>query len=893
MALTPGSRLGSYEVLAPLGAGGMGEVYRARDTKLDREVAIKVLPAAVAQDPERLVRFERESKVVASLNHPNIAQVYGVEENGGARALVMELVAGSTLSVPQPIDTALDYARQIAEALEAAHERGITHRDLKPANIMVTPQGVVKILDFGLATAPPREGAPAPGNSPTFTMAATQAGMIMGTAGYMSPEQAAGKAVNRRSDIWSFGVVLWEMLTGARLFEGETVSHTLADVLRAPIEFGKLPQSTPEPIAELVRRCLDRNIGTRLQAIGEARIAIQKYQKDPTAGVKALPPSQAPPAKRSWTPWIAAAAFAIAAAGLGFVAYRHLQEPRSKALRTHLLPPDKSNFLPSSAPAISPDGSKLAFVGLQDGRPHLWIRDLDSLGARIVTGSVGASSPFWSPDSLSIGFQAEGKLKRIDLSGGAVLTLCAAEGNVHGASWSSRGVIVFPSSATGPLQRVSAAGGAPTPATALDQSGGEVSHRLPWFLPDDRHFLYTVRNVDQGKSAVYVGDLESSARSVVLQAEAHAAYTPHGGFLVYTTGGNVDGPLMAQAFDLSTFRVTGEPLRIVESVNLSTSTWAKHQFSVATEGTLVYMASGAASSSHLTWYDRSGKVLGTVGEPSGGVRTAAISPDGSTVATEGFQSGNRDVWLHDLERGTSSRFTFNSTGSNAMAPAWSPDGKVLLYFQLENFSPAGVMKKPLAGNGAAELLTAEWGVPPRALSFLRWSNDGRFLVARTNPGGPTGSDIWMLPLNPPGEKPRPYLESKANEGAPALSPSSDWLSYASDETQRFEVYVQSFPVPGRKYQVSVNGGSASQWSHDGKDLFFIGPGRKMMVVTVGRNGERLEIGTPKVLFDSKITVDNFTSFDVTKDGRFLIPSQEGSANIPLTLVVNWQAALKR
>jgi Tol biopolymer transport system component len=416
---------------------------------------------------------------------------------------------------------------------------------------------------------------------------------------------------------------------------------------------------------------------------------------------------------------------------------------------------------------------------------------------------------------------------------------------------------------------------------------------LPWFLPDGRHFLYTERNMDMAKSAIYVGDLDSPARVEVIRTEAHAAYTPSGGFLIYTSGGSFDGPLMAQSFDTSTFRLTGDPVQLVESVNLSTSIWAQHQFSVAADGSLVYMSSGAANASQLTWYDRSGKALGTVGEPGAWVRTAAISPDGRTVATEGLQSGSRDVWLHDLTRGTSSRFTFNPAGSNAFSPAWSPDGQSLVYSQVENSRAIGIMHKPLAGDGAATLLSGGWGVPNRAVNFVRWSNDGRHIVARANPGGPTGSDIWMLPLHPPGEKPRPYLQSKANEGTPSLSPSGDWLAYSSDETQVFQVYVQSFPVPGRKQQVSVNGGAASQWSHDGTELFFIAPDRKMMAVSVGQRGDRLEIGSPRALFDSKITVTNFTSFGVTKDGRFLIPSQEGGAGIPMTLVVNWQAALKR
>ena len=895
MPLTAGTRLGPYEILSPIGAGGMGEVYRAKDTKLDREVAIKVLPAAVAQDRERLSRFEREAKVLASLNHPNIAQIYGLEESGETRALVMELVAGSTLSVPQPLETALQYGRQIAEALEAAHEKGITHRDLKPANIMITPEGVVKVLDFGLATVPGREAADVktardPANSPTFTMAATQAGMIMGTAGYMSPEQAAGKTVDKRSDIWSFGVVLWEMLTGVRLFEGETISHTLADVLRAPIDFARLPPSLPPPVIELVKRCLDRNLKTRLQAIGEARIAIQKYQADPERWAEGPAPAKVRPRSLAWAAWVAAG-LTVAAFGLNYVAYRHLREPAAKMVITSVLPPEKSNFVTNSPPALSPDGRKLAFAAVQEGKTLLWIRDLDSLAPRSVARTEGASNPFWSPDSQSIGFFADGKVKRIDLAGGTVLTLCSTEGNVHGASWSSRGVILFPESQRGALSRVAASGGTPARVTTLDKTAGEISHRLPWFLPDGRHFLFTVRNQEVAKSAVYVGDLDSKERIPVLKASGHAAYVPVGGFLVFTAAGIGDAPLMAQAFDPSNFRTAGEPIPIVESVD--STVWAQHQFSVSRDGALVY-SSSVSHRSQLTWFDHSGKVLGTVGTPSAGLLKAAVSPDGSSVAADNFQSGSRDIWLHDVTRGASSRFTFNANGAGAMAPAWSPDGKYLIFVYYENSRPtATIMRKAIGSAGVVEPVGSPWGNPARSVDSVGWSRDGRYVFAGLHAGGDTGADIWMLPLNPAGEKPRPFLQTTAHERAPNLSPSGDWLAYMSDETRRFEVYVQSFPNPGRKYQVSVNGGGSPVWSRDGKELYFIAPDRKMMAVGIRQNGGNLDLGTPKALFDPKITANNYASFDVASDGRFLIPVQEQGADLPMTLVINWQAGLKK
>jgi eukaryotic-like serine/threonine-protein kinase len=878
MSLRPGSRLGVYEVLAPLGAGGMGEVYRARDTRLDREVAIKVLPDSVAGDPERLARFEREAKVVASLNHPNIAQIYGVEEH----AIVMELVTGSTLTVPQPLDTALEYARQIAEALEAAHEKGIAHRDLKPANIMITGEGVVKVLDFGLATVPERAAATgATANSPTFTMAATQAGMIMGTAAYMSPEQAAGKAVDKRSDIWSFGVVLWEMLAGARLFDGETVSHTLADVLRAPIDFGKLPPSTPAPIAELVRRCLDRNVKTRLQAIGEARIVIQRFQADPA------PASTTLRAKPSRAAWAVAAALGIAAAALGVVAYRHVAEPIPPQLKFSVLPADKAILSPNSPPAISPDGRKLAFSAARDGHTMLWVRDLDSMTARSISGTEGASDPFWSPDSRSIGFTAESRLKRVDAAGGAVIALASEDSNIHGGSWSSRGVILYPSSGASGLFRVPATGGEAAPATTLDEAAGEISHRLPWFLPDGRHFLYSVRNIDQaGKSAVYLGDLDSKERTLVLRGEGHAQFAAEGGYLVYSLKGTADSILMAQRLDTRNFRLSGEPFPIAERVDLSSAIWAQHQFSVARDGTLAYTANGLENNARLSWFDRNGQPAGSLGNmnPLG----LAISPDGKTVAFGSTMAGAADIWLYDVARGTSSRLTFNTTAAGTVSPAWAPDGKSLIFSQYLSSKPSTVVRMSIAGGAAVPLSAGSWGNPPRPVNALNWSRDGKYVVGRLNPGGPTGSDIWVLALDPPGQNPQPYLAGPANEGDPSIAPGSDWLAYSSEETRRFEVYVQSFPKPGVKYQVSVNGGIKPVWRRDGKELYFIGSDQKMMAATVRNTGGRLEIGTPVPLFDSNMVARLNANFDVTADGRFLMPVQEHTASLPITIVMHWQ-----
>ena len=629
MPLSVGDRLGPYEILTPLGAGGMGEVFRAKDTKLDREVAIKVLPRVLADDPERIARLDREAKVLASLNHPNIAQIYGIEQ----RALVMELVKGETLQGPLPLDEALRLAMQIADALEAAHEKGIVHRDLKPANIMITPAGVVKVLDFGLAKAAEAPDGGDPQNSPTLTMSPTRAGMILGTAAYMSPEQARGKAVDRRADIWAFGVVLYEMLTGRQAFTGETVSDILAAVLTKELDL----EQVPVKVRKLLRRCLQKDPKQRLRDIGEARFLLEDAPPDRVGHGRPLP-------------WIAAGVFAVAALALGLVAYRHVNE-ETRVLKMSVLRPDKATFKATSLPAVSPDGRRLAFVATTDGKDQLWVRDLDSLAARALTGTDGADDPFWSPDSRLIAFFADGKLKKIEVAGGPALTLCdAALG--RGGTWSKNGVIVFGVN-NGGTYRVPAAGGSATPLTTPDRASGETSHRLPWFLPDERHFLYTANNQEREKVAVYAGDLDSKNRKLVVSADSNAMYTPPG-YLLFVR----ERTLMAQPFDAGKLQITGDAVPVAEQVD-SSSLAAQNQFSASQNGVLAYTSGASGGGLLLTWFDRSGKVTGTLGAP-GFVDWGAISPDGNTVAADHADPQIRiiDIWLHDLARGTASRFTF-------------------------------------------------------------------------------------------------------------------------------------------------------------------------------------------------------------------------------------------
>jgi Tol biopolymer transport system component/predicted Ser/Thr protein kinase len=871
MSLAAGSKLGPYEILAPIGAGGMGEVYRARDTKLERDVAIKVLPAALAQDPERLARFEREAKVLAALNHPNIAQIYGIED----RALIMELVDGQTLQGPLPLETALDYARQIADALEAAHEKSIIHRDLKPANIMITPSGVVKVLDFGLAAVSQSSDPSNPANSPTLTISPTRAGMILGTAAYMSPEQARGKAVDKRADIWAFGVVLYEMLTGKQLFQGETVSDTLAQVLTKEPDWKQLPAK----VRRLLRRCLDKDPKRRLRDIGDAWELLED-----------LPTPTAP--SRSWlgmTSSVAAGVFALVAATLAFIHFRE-KPPVQEVVRFEIPAPANAKFDDFSGPVVSRDGRKIAFIATgADRKPMIWVRSLDAEEARPLAGTEDAYGPFWSPDSRFLAFASGGKLKKIGATGGPAQPLCDAP-SLRGGVWTSDNRILF--GTLGPLQVVSASGGMPTPLTVVDHSRNELAHAVSAMLPDGHHFFYLRVSVPVEKGGVYIGSLdarpEQQGTKRLLPDFTGAVYVPSllagdaPGFLLFVRGltlgsTTAGGTLMAQPFDLKRLELSGEAVPVAEQVT---------SFSSSPTGVLAFWSGGPQGNTQLTWYDRKGNVLTKAGE-IGEYNNFRLAPDEKRIAFDrpDAESGSMDVWVMDLIRGTTSRLTFDPAIDNL--PIWSPDGLRILYPN----NRTGVFDlyvKAATGAGQEEVLVklgtpTGWGT--------HWSRDGRFIMYEI-PGAKTGRDLWIAPQFGD-RKPFLYLQTQFNESEGSFSPDGRWVAYVSDESGRNEIYVQAFPLSGAKWQISTRGGSEPSWRKDGTELFYLAADRNLMAVPI-QLGAAFEAGVPKSLFPIAVTQQRH-SFAVANDGqRFLVSaSPGGERTVPMTVVLNWQAGLKK
>jgi len=884
-----GQTLGHYRVTAALGSGGMGEVYRASDSRLSRDVAIKVLPAEVASDAERLARFRREAQVLAALNHPNVGAIYGLDEANGKPFLVLELVEGETLADriekgPLPVPEALEIARQIAEGLGAAHDKGIVHRDLKPANVKLTPDGQVKVLDFGLARAYAPEGTSGSSaslsHSPTLAAQGTAAGMILGTAAYMSPEQARGKTVDKRSDVWAFGVIVWEMLTGQRLFAGETVSDILAGVLRAELDWKALPAGLPPALERMLRRCLARDSKQRLHDVADARLEIaEALAPQPPA---AAAPAQAPaPRRPALVPWTIAGIGAAAAIGLGLVAVRHLRE-RAPVVRFELWPPPKTEFqlttISPGPPVVSPDGHSLVFAAMSQGRARLYLRALDAAEARALNGTEGAQYPFWSPDSRSIGFFADSKLKRVEAAGGAPFTLCDAPDG-KGASWSREKVIVFNGEPNAPLRRVSEGGGDSVPLTKLDPARKEDSHRHPRFLPDGRHFLYLARmpgGTQRGDNVVVAASLDGGPETVLLRSSAMAEYVA--GRLLYLR----ERTLVAQEFDAARLALRGEPVPLVEDIRVLGTT-GQAMFSAAAD-TLVYQQGQSGVERKLTWRDRQGRAVGTLGDSARYLMQVALSPraEAVAVAIQDLSTGSPDIWTYDVQRGVRSRFSFDARSDTS--PLFSPDGAFVVYDSSREVRP-GLYRKSLGGAGDEELLLES----QEEIHSSGFSADGRLLAFHRR-SEKTGWDIGVLPLE--GErKPVILLGASNMDVCGVFSADSRYLAYTSDESGRPEVYVTPYPALGRKWQVSTQGGLYPRWRKDGREMVYQTLDGTVMAVEIATAGPTFTVGAASPLFRTRTAVTFEYVYMPTSDmQRFLVvETVEEEAPRPFGVILGWRA----
>jgi serine/threonine protein kinase/Tol biopolymer transport system component len=865
VSLSPGTRIGRYEITALIGAGGMGEVYRATDTKLKRHVAIKVLPESLAGDSDRLARFQREAETLAALNHPNIAHIHGLEESDGVRGLVMELVEGPTLADriaegPVPVEEALAIAKQIAEALEAAHEQGIIHRDLKPANVKVRSDGTVKVLDFGLAKVlDPVPATMDVSDSPTITSpAVTQAGLILGTAAYMAPEQAKGKAVDKRVDIWAFGCVLCEMLTGNRPFDGEDVSDTLASVLKSEPDWSRLPATAPAAV----------------QDIGDARIELNEALAFPEVEVAGAPPVH-PGAERRAR--VAIAVIALAAGGLAGWVLTRANPTRSDApiWRLSIVQPEGTVFT-SDAPQISPDGRVVAFVATEaTGRTLLHVRPIDSNGVRSLPDTDGASMPFWSPDSQSLGFFAQGQLKIVGLSGGDPQPLAPAR-VPRGGTWSRDGVILFASPLD--LLSVSANGGTPTNLTTRQKlPGGRL---FPSFLPDGRHYLYTTVRHGKGQ-AVHVGVLDSSESKELVATSSTAVYSA-GGYLFFRRG----TALMAQRFDHESRAMTGSPMTVAPSVAFNPFT-SQALMSASNSGILIYF--DTLTRSRLTVVDRSGKPL-TVAGSAGYRQSLCLTGDETRVVYEevDFASGNADLWALGLAREPAQRLTFDP--SLDFFPVCPPDRGEDVVFTSLRTNLAQLFRVKLSEPGKEEQLS--FAPVPRVPEHR--SLDGRWLVYRTFGAG-SDWDIWLMPLESP-DRASAFAATAADERAARVSPDGRWIAYTVVDRGQSQIVLQTFPNPGATWQVSPDGGSQPQWRRDGKELFYIARDNKLLAIDIDTTESSPAHGAPRVLFDTDIASLDRGSYGaqyiVFNDGQRFVLNGRSDEAAPITVVLNWQAGLK-
>ena len=892
MAIETGTKLGRYEIRSKIGAGGMGEVYRARDLELGRDVAIKVLPSGFSADTSRLQRFQQEACAAGALNHPNILIVHDVGAHDGSPYVVSELLEGETLrgrisGTPLAQRRAIDYALQIANGLAAAHEKGIIHRDLKPDNIFITIDGRVKILDFGLAKLIQLDNDQAQTDIPTRRVD-TDPGVVMGTVGYMSPEQLKARTVDQRSDIFSFGAILYEMLSGRRAFHGESAAETMSAILKEdPPDLSATNKTVSPAMERLVNHCLEKNPEVRFHSARDLAFALEALSGSNVSAQDATTPFGPLPTRlkwREWLPWLVAGLFAVFAV-LAFV-LPYLRRAAEEAPVTHLSIPLSEELRVGDDLAVSPNGRRVVFVGNQAPEKRmLYLRALESSDPQPLAGTERAQFPFWSPDSRFIGFFADGRLKKIDTTGGGPpQTLCdvpdSPGGPGRGGTWNSEGVIVFAPSSTGGLHRVSEGGGPSTPITRLDESRQEESHRWPYFLPDGHHFLYFIRSIQPQNNAVVVGVLDGKdTPRRLMSGESNVAYAPPGYLLFWR-----DQTLLAQGFDASQLQLKGDTFPVAQKVRYFSPT-SLAAFSVSNNGTLIYR-SGDFNTNQPVWFDREGKQVATLGPPAD-YRALQLSPDQKRVAVTlaDPQTRGMDVWLFDLARGAnSSRFTFDAAADSD--PIWLLDGNRIV-FTSNRSGKFDLYQRSVSGVGNDELLV------PSDNPKMTHACSSQFLIYEER-DPKQKADLWGLPLL--GErKAFPLLRTDFNETNADLSPDGRWIAYASDESGRFEVYVSTFPSLEHKVKVSTDGGNLPLWSHDGKELFYIAPIRKLMAVGV-KAGTSFEPGLPKELFETRIAGGpGGRRYDVANDGkRFLIVTViEADKPSPINVVLNWTAGLKK
>ena len=885
MALTSGTRLGPYEIQSSLGAGGMGEVYRARDTRLERIVAVKILPSHLSENPEARQRFDQEARTISSVNHPNICTLYDVGHQNGTDYLVMEYLEGDTLADrlrkgPLSIEQVLRYAIDICEGLDKAHRCGVIHRDLKPGNIMLTKAGA-KLMDFGLAKASVANAAAASNltvttSTPPGSHPLTAQGTVVGTFQYMSPEQVEGKQADARSDIFALGAVLYEMTTGQRAFEGKTPASAMAAVLeREPAPITSLQPLTPPAFERLVKSCLAKDPDDRWQTAHDVKLQLRQIFEGGSQITSSAAVVVAPRKRTSKPAWIVAAVLAVVAALAVFFLYQ-AEQKQLPVLRVEINPPDKMQFNLSGdhgGPAtISPDGRYLVFSAYGSGGAQLYLRSLDSTSAQALAGTEGAMFPFWSPDSRSIAFFTDDKLKRIEVSGGAPVTICGSTLG-RGGSWNQDGTIVAALSYNTGISRVPASGGAPTPLTTSDQIHYS-SHRWPWFLPDGKHFLYIAVKHNAPTSpetAVFLASVDGKENRLLFHTLSNAIYAS--GRLLYQR----ENSLVAQTFDPSRGKFSGEPQTLSENVQFDAGLW-RMNVSTSTDGMLVYASGSISGTEILTWYDRSGKKLGTVGE-QGEFFDLDLSSDEKKIATTELDTATATIWVHDLANNLKTRLTFS--GGAHLTPIWSPDGKEVAFTSNQQ---AAISVKTL-GSSAPERTLLSSSIPIyQAVSD--WSHDGRFLMYEQGAG--MNTDLWVLPLSGD-SKPFPYA-SGASRGT--FSPNGHWVAYVGQEGGRPEVFVAPFPWTGAKWQVSNGGGAGPRWRADGKELYYFDL-NGIRAVEVDGAGSAFEVGSSKFLFRLPLRGIIAREYASTRDGqRFIAVTPSEGSTQSLTLVQNWPAELK-